>query len=105
MYKFEDIISGDFSKYDEETQTYMKIYTEKIREKIKVELINHIVSEMLENAEKNKENFINTLSEILENGYKGLNKMPTGALLNMYLERKNQEEFINLLEKINDEII
>ena len=100
----QDIMSGDFSAYPEETQIFMKEYTEKLRENIKEELIQDISYKMLKDIDKSKDYFMNVLTDILDNGYKGLSKMTTQALIDTYLERKNQEDFFALLEKINEQV-
>ncbi|MBK5241502.1 hypothetical protein [Clostridium sp.] len=102
--KIEDVMSGDFSKYPEETQIFMKEYTEKLRENIKKEIINDLSHKMLVDIDKSKDYFINVLTDIIDNGYKGLNKMSTRSLIDKYLECKNEEDFLALLEKVNDEV-
>ncbi|WBW96837.1 hypothetical protein [Oceanirhabdus sp. W0125-5] len=104
MFNIQDIMSENFSGYPEETQEFMKKYNEKIRENLKEELINDIGDNMLKDMDKGKDNFISMLSQILNNGWKGFNKMSTQALLNMYLERKSQEDFFKLIEKVNKEV-
>lgn len=101
MFKIEDILSGDFSKYPVEVQEYMKKYTDKLREKIKEELAKELADRMLKDVDKSNETFMNILKEILDNGCKGFNKMSTRTLLNTYLEKKSQEDFLKLLEQIN----
>ncbi len=101
MFKIEDILSGDFSKYPTEAQEYMIKYTEKLREMIKEELTKELADRMLKDVDRSNETFMNILTEILENGCKGFNKMSTRTLLNTYLEKRSQEDFFNLLEKIN----
>jgi polyhydroxyalkanoate synthesis regulator protein len=101
MFKIEDILSGDFSKYPPEAQGYMIKYTEKFREKIKEELAKELADRMLKDVDKSNETFMNILTEILDNGCKGFNKMSTRTLLNIYLEKRSQEDFFNLLEQIN----
>lgn len=101
MFKIEDILSGDFSQYPPEAQEYMKKYTEKLRDKIKEELTKELAERMLKDVDKTNETFMNILTEILDNGCKGFNKMSTRTLLNTYLEKKSQEDFFNLLESIN----
>ena len=103
MFKFEDILSGDFSNYPEDVQEYMKKYTEGLREAIKAALTKDLADKMLKDVNKNNETFINVLTEILENGCKGFNDMSTKALLNTYLQKKDQEDFIKLIEKIKVE--
>lgn len=100
MFKFEDILSENFSSYPEDVQEYMQKYTEKLRETIKEELIKDLADRMLKDVNKNNEAFINVLGEILENGCKGFNNMSTKALLDIYLQKKNEEDFIKLMEKI-----
>lgn len=101
MFKIEDILSGDFSAYPEETQQFMKDYTEKFREAIKEELTKDLADKMLKDVDKGNETFMNILTEILDKGCKGFNKMSTRTLLNPYLEKKSNEEFVKLLENIN----
>jgi hypothetical protein len=103
MFKFEDILLGDFSNYPEDIQEYMKKYTEKLREAIKAELTKDLSNKMLKDVNKNNETFTNILTEILENGCKGFNNMSTKALLDIYLQKKNEEDFIKLIEKIKVE--
>ncbi|WP_253200526.1 hypothetical protein [Clostridium sp. CF012] len=100
----QDIMSGDFSAYPEETQIFMKEYTEKLRECIKEELIQDISYKMLKDIDKSKDYFMNVLTDILDNGYKGLGKMSTQALIDTYLERKNEEDFFVLLGKVNEQV-
>ena len=102
--KIQDIMSGDFSEYPEETQIFMKEYTEKLRENIKEELIQDISYKMLKDIDKSKDYFMNVLTDILDNGYKGLSKMSTQSLIDTYLERKNEEDFLILLEKVNEQV-
>ena len=104
MVNIEDIMSGDFSTYPEESQEFMRKYTDKLRENIKDELIKDIANKMLKDIDKSKDYFMNILTEILDNGYKGLEKMPTTMLLGKYLEGKNQDDFMKLLEKVDEEV-
>lgn len=104
MFNIEDILSGDFSKYPEEVQEFMKSYTEIFREKLKEALRNDLADRMLKDIDKSNETFMTVLSEILDNGCKGFNKMSTRSLLNIYLEKKSQEDFFNLLEDVNKEL-
>lgn len=100
----EDILSENFSSYPEEVQVYMKSYTERLKEHIKEELVKHKADRMLKDIDKSKDYFINTLTEILENGCKGYNNMSTRALLNIYLNVKSEKDFMNLIEKVSTEM-
>ncbi len=70
----------------------------------KTELINDKADKILKDIDKSKDYFINTLTEILENGCKGYNTMSTKALLNIYLNVKSEEDFINLIEQVSNEV-
>ncbi|KOR23861.1 hypothetical protein [Clostridium sp. L74] len=104
MIKIKDILSENFLSYPKEIQIYMKNYSEKLKECIKIELINDKADKMLKDIDKSKDYFIDTLTEILENGCKGYNTMSTKALLNIYLNAKTEEDFINLIEKVSNEV-
>ncbi|HEY5561039.1 MAG TPA: hypothetical protein VIK72_04640 [Clostridiaceae bacterium] len=100
MLDINDIISGDFSRYPEETQAYLRNYNNILREQIKEELIKERADSLIKGLDKNNETFMELISDILENGVKGLNKMTTEVLLNIYLEKKGYENFIKLLSNI-----
>lgn len=104
MIKIEELLSGDFSAYPEEIQKFMENYTERLRESIEEELVKDMADRMLRDIDKSNETFINILTEILNNGCKGFNKMSTQSLLNIYLEKKTEEDFFNLLKKLNEEV-
>jgi hypothetical protein len=101
MFKIEDLMSEDFSSYPEDVQEFMKDYNHKLKQAIKDEIVKDTANKMLKDIDNSNETFINILGEILENGFKGLNKMSTRSLVNMYLERKDEESFMRLLEKVN----
>lgn len=101
MFNIEDLMSEDFSAYPEEVQEFMVEYNEKLKEVIKKEIIEDTANKLLKDIDKSNETFVNVLGEILENGFKGLNKMSTRSLVNMYLEKKDEEAFMKLLEKVN----
>lgn len=104
VFNIEDILSEDFSKYSEEVQTFMKDYSERLREKLKAALRKDLADKMLKDIDRSNETFMTILTEILDNGCKGFNKMSTRTLLNIYLEKKSQEDFLSLLEEINQEL-
>lgn len=104
MFNINDILSEDFTKYPEDVQEVMQGYSEVLREKLKEALRKDLADKMLKDIDKDNETFMTILTQILDNGCKGYNKMSTRTLLNMFLEKKGQEDFINLLEEVNKEI-
>jgi hypothetical protein len=103
LIKIEDILSGDFSAYPEEARESMERFADKFREGIIDELKSDMADKILKDIDKSKDYFISALGSILENGFKGYNKMSTTALLEIFLDRKGEEGLINLLEKIDVE--
>lgn len=104
MIKIEELLSGDFSAYPEETRKFMEKYTERLRESIEEELVEDMADRMLKDIDKSNETFMSILTDILNNGCKGFNKMSTQSLLNIYLEKKTEEDFFNLLKRLNEEV-
>ena len=104
MLNIEDLMSGDFSAYPEEARHYLESFTEKLKECIKEELIAHTTDKILKSIEGGREEYKTILTEILENGHKGYNNMSMRNLLNLYLEKKNEEDFMKLLEKAAGEL-
>ncbi|WP_163192384.1 hypothetical protein [Clostridium thermarum] len=104
MFKIEDLMSGDFSAYPEEVQTYLQSFSELLREYLKEELIEDTLVKVFKSIESGSEEYKEILREILEHGHKGYKNMSTQTLLNLYLEMKNEEEFIKLLEKVSNEL-
>jgi Mg/Co/Ni transporter MgtE len=104
LFTIKDMLSGNYYSYPEDIQEYMKSYNEKLRELIIRELINDTADRMLRNIDKSRKDFMNILSDILENGCKGFNSMSTQNLLNIYLERKDEEAFAELLDTVNREL-
>ncbi|WP_251859774.1 hypothetical protein [Clostridium sp. Marseille-Q2269] len=104
MIKIEDILSENFSAYPKEAQIYMKNYSETLKNHIKIELVNDKADKMLKDIDKSKDYFIHQLTEILGNGWKGYNSMSTKSLLNIYLNVKTEEDFINLIERVSNEM-
>jgi hypothetical protein len=104
LLNIDDILSENFSNYPEDIQAYMNKYTMKLREKIKNELVKDLADRMLKDIDKSKDHFINVLTEIMDNGVKGYDKMSTKMLLDMFLERKDEQDFIKLLEAVSLEL-
>lgn len=104
MFKIEDLLNNNFSSYPNEIRDYLESFSNNLREALKEELINCTVEKMLTNAKENEQVFKMQLINILNNGHKGYNSMSTKALLDLYLEIKNQKEFMELLEDVSKKL-
>ncbi|KAJ53007.1 undecaprenyl pyrophosphate synthase [Clostridium tetanomorphum] len=104
MFNIEDLLAEDFAAYPEEVRVYLENFSYNLREALKEELVEHIGNEMLKDIEMSKDNFMMKLTSILNYGHKGYNNMTTKALLDLYLEIKQQKDFISLLDKVSNEV-
>lgn len=104
MLNIGELMEGDFSAYPEEAQEYLKNYTEMLREAIIDELVQDTFNKIMKSIEGGREEYKTILTEILAKGHKGYENMTNRALINLYLERKNEVDFMNLLEKVEKQL-
>lgn len=104
MFNINELIDGDISKYDEDTRFYIDGFREKLRENIKKALVDDMAEKMIDALNSDKEEFRSILETLLENKNKGLNNLPLRTLLDMYITKKGQENFIKLIEKTSEEL-
>lgn len=94
----------NFESYPEEVQEYMKLFSEKLRIKIKNELVKERANELLKELKRGEEDFVFALSTLLEDGFKGYKNISLKALLDIFLQNKNDEDFIKIIEEVNSEM-
>lgn len=104
MFNINELIDGDISKYDEETRLYIDTLREKLRENIKEALVDDMAEKMIDALNSDKEEFRSILETLLENKNKGLNNLPLRTILDMYITKKGQENFVKLIEKTSEEL-
>lgn len=104
MFNINELIDGDISKYEEETRIYIESFRERLRENIKKALVDDMAEKMIDALNSDKEEFKSILETLLENKNKGLNNLPLRTLLDMYITKKCQENFIKLIEKTSEEL-
>ena len=104
MLNIGDLMDGDFSSYPEEAQEYLRNYTEKLRETLIDELVQDTYDKIMKSIEGGREEYKTILTEILARGHKGYENMTNRALIKLYLEKKNQVEFMALLEKLENQL-
>ncbi|WP_143317212.1 hypothetical protein [Clostridium cibarium] len=95
-------LHNDTSGLNEEEKVQVENFTENLKEKLIEELVEFEGNQLIKKLDKSKEEFLDSLGSILINGTKGYNKMPMDLLINIYLEKKNNEDFINLIENIQE---
>lgn len=98
------VLEGDYSSYSHKDKEYMINFSEKLKESIKKELVLERAEKLIEDLNESKAQFIIDLEDLFEEGFEGFKTMSIKTLLDIYLEKRSDEEFINLIEKIGSEI-
>ncbi|MDS0524653.1 hypothetical protein NNC19_03110 [Clostridium sp. SHJSY1] len=96
------LLQNNTSGLNEEERRQAEKFTDSLKEKIIEELVEFESDELIKKLWKNREEFVDSLGSILINGIKGYSKMPIELLINIYLEKKSNEDFIELIENIQE---
>lgn len=95
------LLNNDIETLSEEEQILAGNFNEALREKLVDDLAECEINELIKELENDEEIFRIKLTDILVNGKKGYIKMPTKTLIDIYLDKKDEGEFINLIESIS----
>lgn len=98
------VLEGDYSSYSQKDKEYMINFSEKLKEALKKELVLERAEKLIKDLNASKTQFIMDIEDLLEEGFEGFKTMSLKTLLDIYLEKRSDEEFINLIEKISSEI-
>ncbi|MPQ43702.1 hypothetical protein [Clostridium tarantellae] len=101
MINIETLINNDLSKLTMEQQEYITKFNESLRQELIEEIVLNVKNMILNDLKNNKEEFDEFIKEMIVNGYKGLKNINTQGLLNLYLEKKDEFDFMNLIEKVS----
>lgn len=94
------LLNNNTQNLSEDEKEYIEVFTDKLKDTIIDDLVEDEAMKMLKAAQIDREGFIDEVGRILTYGCKGFNKMPIQGLINIYLEKKSDVDFMNLLEKI-----
>ncbi|MDD6794769.1 MAG: hypothetical protein PUE01_05075 [Clostridiaceae bacterium] len=94
------LLSGNLEGLSEDEKVKAEEFTEKLKDSLIEELILCEAHDLISKLERDKEEFIDSIDSIYRNGIKGYSKMSMQLLLNIYLEKKGNEEFVRLIENI-----
>ena len=86
------LLNNNIEDLNEEERVLAENFNEALREKLIDDLAAYEIDEFIKELK---------ISEILVNGKKGYIKMPTKTLIDIYLDKKDEGEFINLIESIS----
>jgi len=93
-----DIINKDIKELSEEEKSRADEFNERLKDKIIDDLVDYESEELIKKLNSDKEFFIDSIYNILVNGSKGLKNLNVKQLIEIYLNKKTQEEFIKLVE-------
>ncbi|MDU2122875.1 MAG: hypothetical protein E7E64_10060 [Clostridium celatum] len=96
------LLNNDIQDLSEEERIFAESFNEALRNNIIDALVEYEIEELIKQLKDNEESFREKLSDIFINGKKGYNKMPTKTLIDIFLDKKDEGEFVNLIESIND---
>ncbi|WP_195989257.1 hypothetical protein [Clostridium sp. D53t1_180928_C8] len=96
------LLNNDIEDLSEEERVLAENFNEALREKLIDDLADYEVDKFIRELKSDEDSFRLRISDILVNGKKGYIKMPTKTLIDIYLEKKDEGEFINLIESISN---
>ncbi|MBS4957765.1 hypothetical protein [Clostridium sp.] len=96
------LLNNDIQDLSEEERIFAESFNEALRNNIIDALVEYEIEELIRQLKDDEESFREKLSEIFINGKKGYNKMPTKTLIDIFLDKKDEGEFVNLIESINN---
>lgn len=94
------LLNNNIEDLNEEERVLAENFNEALREKLIDDLAEYEIDEFIKELKSDEESFRLKISEILVNGKKGYIKMPTKTLIDIYLDKKDEGEFINLIESL-----
>lgn len=97
-----NLLSNNKENLSMEEKEYIEQFDKKLREKIIKELVDFRCNELIDEIKTNENLFKSNIEQILINGIKGYRDMPTKTLIDIYLDKKNESDFICLIESLGN---
>ena len=94
------LLNNDTSELSEEERELVESFNEAIREKLIEALAECEINELINELNYDENAFREKLTDIFINGKKGYIKMTTKTLIDIFLDKKDEGEFINLIESL-----
>ena len=95
------ILNNDTTGLTDEEKAFAEGFNYDLREKIMDELVEYEINEFIKELKEDIDGFKEKVENIFVNGKKGYKDMPTKTLIDIYLSKMNEGDFINLIESIN----
>lgn len=93
------ILSSDLDGLSEKEKEFAQEFNAKLRNNIIEELVIYEGDELEKKLRTNKEDYYEALGNILINGRKGYKDLSMKQLIDIYLTKKSDEDFIGLINK------
>lgn len=95
------LLNNDIEGLSEEEKIFAESFNEALRNNIIDSLVEYEIEEIIKQLKEDEDGFREKLADIFINGKKGYNKIPTKSLIDIFLDKKDEGEFINLIENIS----
>lgn len=95
------LLNNDTAELNEDEREFAEQFNEAIRKKLINSLAECEINELINKLNCDENAFREKLADIFINGKKGYIKMPTKTLIDIFLDKKDEGEFINLIESIS----
>ena len=95
------LLNNDSNGLSEDEKAFAEKFNSDLREKIIYELVEYEIKEFTRCLKEDNETFKENIENIFINGKKGYKDMPTKTLIDIYLSKLNEGDFINLIESIS----
>ena len=96
------LLNNDMENLSEEERIFAESFNEALRNNIIDALVQNEIEELIKQLKNDEEGFREKLEDIFINGKKGYNKIPTKTLIDIFLDKKDEGEFINLIDGISN---
>ena len=95
------ILNNDTTGLTDEEKEFAEKFNENLRETVIDELVIYEGNKLIEDLKNDEEVFREKIEYIFINGKKGFKDMPTKTLIDIYLDKKSEMDFISLIEKVS----
>ena len=95
------LLNNDLEGLNEEEKAFAEEFNTKLRNNIINELVVYEGDELTNKFNTSKEDYYEALGQILINGIKGYKNLTMKQLIDIYLTKKRDEDFIKLIEKLS----
>ena len=95
------ILNNDTSGLTEEEKAFTEDFNIKLKDKVIDELVIYETNKLIKELKDDEEVFREKLEDIFINGTKGYINIPIRTLIDIYLDKKSEMNFIKLIEDIS----